>query len=207
MATGPFSPTQFTATQFDSAEVKAAFGNHFLHFVTSDFKRSLFTKSFYNRLSMCFSHIAHHNVFGFYETWFADDRAKLSFLVHTLRFPCYGDPAFTYSDVEREIQREIRRTTLVSDYQRRVEAATRNRELAELERLQAKSDRRQFTRRWQWTLREHSECPARRNPCPTRRMWPLRPCCSKKPHRTEKVHDASLPAPCRRPEASGRLRS
>ena len=138
MAKGPFSPTQFTATQFDSAEVKAAFGNHFLHFVASDSSghcsRSRSTTAF-----RCASHIfAHHNVFGFYETWFADDRAKLSFLVHTLRFPCYGDPAFTYSDVEREIQREIRRTTLVSDYQRRVEAATRNRELAELERLQAK---------------------------------------------------------------------
>lgn len=138
MAKGHFSSTQFTATQFDSAEVKAAFGNHFLRFVRSGFERSLFTKAFYNRLSMCFSHIAHSDLCTFYETWFADDEARLRFLLHTLRFPCYGDPKFTYSDVEREIQRAIHRTTLVTEYQLRVETATRSREMAQLERLQAK---------------------------------------------------------------------
>ncbi len=138
MVKGPFSPDQFTATQFNSAEVKAAFGNHFLRFVRSGFERSLFTKAFYNRLSMCFSHIAHCNLSSFYETWFADDEARLRFLLHTLRFPCYGDPKFTYSDVEREIQCAIHRTTLITEYQLRVETATRSRELAQLERLQAK---------------------------------------------------------------------
>ncbi|MEO6966691.1 MAG: hypothetical protein ABI076_12485 [Acidobacteriaceae bacterium] len=138
MAKGPFTPDQFTATRFDSAEVKAAFGNHFLHFAHSDFKRSLFTKSFYNRLSMCFSHIANYNLEGFYGVWFADDESRLNFLHHTLRFPCYGDPAYTYSDVEREIQCHIRTTSLVRQYELRVDASVRGRELAQLERLQRK---------------------------------------------------------------------
>ncbi len=138
MVKGPFSPDQFTATRFDSAEVKAVFGNHFLHFVHSEFNRSLFRKPFYNRLSMCFSHIAHNDLAGFYGVWFADDESCLNFLYHTLRFPCYGDPAYTYSDVEREIRRHIRTTSLVRQYELRVDAAVRGRELAQLERLQAK---------------------------------------------------------------------
>lgn len=31
------------------------------------------------------------------------------FLVHTMRFPCYGDPTYTFSDVEKAIKGEIRR--------------------------------------------------------------------------------------------------
>ncbi|HUZ96746.1 MAG TPA: hypothetical protein VMU57_17725 [Edaphobacter sp.] len=138
MEKGPLSPDQFTATQFDSAEVKAAFGNHFLHFVHSEFNRSLFRKPFYNRLSMCFSHIAHYDLAGFYDVWFADDESRLNFLHHTLRFPCYGDPAYTYSDVEREIQRHILTTSLVRQYELRVAAAVRSREITQMERLQAK---------------------------------------------------------------------
>lgn len=138
MAQGLFTPDQFTATQFDSAEVKAAFGNHFLHFVHSEFNRSLFRKAFYNRLSMCFSHIAHYNLAGFYDVWFTDDESRLNFLHHTLSSPCHGDPAYTYSDVEREIQRYILTTSLVRQYELRVAAAVRSREINQMEQLQAK---------------------------------------------------------------------
>jgi hypothetical protein len=60
MPKGPFIAAQFVPTEWSSAADKAAFGNTFLHFVESAWKRSLFTKGFYQRLSNCFGHIAHY---------------------------------------------------------------------------------------------------------------------------------------------------
>lgn len=133
-----FSADEFTPTEFSTAQDKAAFGNHFFRFIESDWKQTIFTRTFYNRLSNCFGHIAHYDLHGFYGTWFADDGLRLSFLQHTLRFSCYGDPAYTFSDVERAIKTELRRRPLVAQYQARVSAAIRTRELAQLQRLQAK---------------------------------------------------------------------
>ena len=104
---GPFLPSDFTATKFSTAADKAEFGNTLLRFIESEWASALFTKSFYNRLSMCFGHIAHYNRTQFYEEWFSSLAAQVRFLKHTLRFPCYGDPEYTFSDVERAIQREI----------------------------------------------------------------------------------------------------
>lgn len=133
-----FAADEFVPTEFSTIQDKAAFGNHFFRFIESEWKSSLFTKGFYNRLSSCFGHIAHYNLQGFYGTWFAHDEARLSFLRHTLRFPCYGDPAYTFSDVEQAIRSELRRRSLIEQYEVRVATATRARELAQLERLQAK---------------------------------------------------------------------
>ena len=133
-----FSADEFTPTQFSTAQDKAAFGNDFFRFIESDCKQTIFTRTFYNRLSNCFGHIAHYDLHGFYGTWFADDALRLSFLQHTLRFSCYGDPAYTCSDVERAIKAELGRRPLVAQYQARVVAAIRAPELAQLERLQAK---------------------------------------------------------------------
>ncbi len=133
-----FSAEEFTPTEFSTAQDKAAIGNHFLRFIESDWKQTIFTRTFYNRLSNCFGHIAHYDLHGFYETWFAHDALRLSFLQHTLRFSCYGDPAYTFSDVERAIKAELRRRPLVAQYEARVAAAIRVRELAQLEWLQAK---------------------------------------------------------------------
>jgi len=107
MPKGPFLPSEFTATKFSTAADKAEFGNTLLHFIESEWAPALFTKSFYNRLSMCFSHIAHYNRTQFYEEWFSSLAAQVRFLKHTLRFPCYGDPEYTFSYVEMAIQREI----------------------------------------------------------------------------------------------------
>jgi hypothetical protein len=60
MPKGPFLPSEFVPTKFSTAQDKADFGNAFLHFIESEWVRTGFTKSFYNRLSMCFSHIAHY---------------------------------------------------------------------------------------------------------------------------------------------------
>jgi len=61
MPKGPFLPSEFVPTQFSTAADKADFGNTLLLFIESEWKQTLFTKSFYNRLSMCFGHIAHFN--------------------------------------------------------------------------------------------------------------------------------------------------
>ena len=60
MPKGPFLPTEFTATRFSTAADKAEFGNHFLRFIESEWAQPLFIKGFYQRLSMCFGHIAHY---------------------------------------------------------------------------------------------------------------------------------------------------
>jgi len=54
MPRGPFLPSDFTATKFSTAADKAEFGNTLLRFIESDWASALFTKSLYNRLSMCF---------------------------------------------------------------------------------------------------------------------------------------------------------
>ena len=60
MPRGPFLPSEFVPTQFSSAADKSNFGNTLLHFLDSDCARELFTKKFYDRLSMTFGHIAHY---------------------------------------------------------------------------------------------------------------------------------------------------
>lgn len=88
MQKGPFLPSEFVPSRFSTAQDKADFGNAFLHFIESEWARTAFSKSFYNRLSMCFSHIAHYDAAGFYETWFTSDAGRLRFLRHTLAWPC-----------------------------------------------------------------------------------------------------------------------
>ena len=138
MSKGPFSPSQFVPTNWSTAEDKARFGNALLHFVDSGFARNLFTDRLYGRLSNCFGHIAHYNSTGFYEEWFLSLSAQVRFLEHTLRFPCYGDPEFTFSDVESEIQREIRNRNYLPRYRLLLAEEQRGAELTLLERLEDK---------------------------------------------------------------------
>jgi hypothetical protein len=138
MSKGPFSACQFIPTKWSTAEDKARFGNTFLHFVELDFARSLFTEKFYSRLSNCFSHIAHCNCSQFYEEWFSSLSAQVQFLEYTLRFPCYGDPEFTFSDVESEIQREVRNQNYLARYQLRLAEEQRAAELTLLQHLEGK---------------------------------------------------------------------
>jgi hypothetical protein len=74
MPKGPFLPSEFVPTKFSTALDKADFGNAFLHFIESEWKETLFTKTFYNRLSNTFGHIAHFNRTTFYSTWFTRTR-------------------------------------------------------------------------------------------------------------------------------------
>ena len=138
MPKGPFLCSEFVPTKFSTAQDKADFGNTFLHFIESEWARTAFSKSFYNRLSMCFSHIAHYDAAGFYATWFTTDADRLRFLRHTLAWPCWGDPEFTFCDVERAIQQEIRKRNYLARYELRAAEAVRSGEMETLKRLEAK---------------------------------------------------------------------
>lgn len=96
-----FTADQFTPTEFSTTKDKAKFANHFVRFVESGFNENLFHKWFYTRLSMTFGHIAHYNIHGFYATWFEDTDMQMEFFEHTLSFPCYGQPEYTFCDVEK----------------------------------------------------------------------------------------------------------
>lgn len=131
-------PDQFTPTQWDTADTKAAFAKHFIKFVQSDFAQIKFPKTFYQRLSMTFGHIAHYNQHGFFETFFTTTEGKVRFLRQTLAHPCWGDPAWTYSDVERALQSWVRENDVLSQYEQRLAQEQEAEERATLARLQAK---------------------------------------------------------------------
>jgi hypothetical protein len=98
----------FTPTEFSTVADKEKFAAHFQRFVSGGFKRTVFPKWFYNRLSMTFAMIAHYDRNGFYAEYFEDPYETSRFLEECLAYPCYGDPAYTYSDVERYLQGWLR---------------------------------------------------------------------------------------------------
>lgn len=132
------APSQFTPTQWDTAQDKAAFAKQFVRFVQSDFAAKHFTDRFYRRLSNTFGHIAHYNRGGFWDTFFTTTADKVRFLEQTLQHPCYGDPAWTYSDVERELQAWLRAEGTLECYRQRLAKETEGAERTELARLQQK---------------------------------------------------------------------
>ncbi len=138
MPKGPFPLDEFTPTKFSTAADKAEFGNHFLRFIESEWAQAQFTKDFYHRLSMCFGNIAHCDRATFYETWFTTDDNRLRFLEKALKWPCWGDPEYTFSDVERAIQQEVRKRNYLTRYQLRVAEAERASEMETLRRLETK---------------------------------------------------------------------
>lgn len=138
MPKGPFSPSEFVPTEWSTATDKANFGNILLRFLDADCPRELFTKKFYTRLSMTFGNIAHYNLEGFYDTWFTRERHRLAFVQKILRWPCHGDPTFTFSDVERAVQRVVAERNYLAALDLRVSEQLRAAEMRDLQRLQAK---------------------------------------------------------------------
>ena len=133
-----FTAKEFTPTKWDDGQTKANFARQFVKFVESDFDQRLFSQAFYRRLSMTFGHIAHFNRQGFFETFFTTTADKVRFLRMTLAHPCFGDPAFTYSDVERALQGWLRESGILAKYEQRFADEMEAGERAELARLKAK---------------------------------------------------------------------
>ncbi len=138
LTTPAFEPDHFTATQWSTAEDKAKFATALMKFVANEFPRRGFSKTLYQRLSKTFGHIAHYNIDGYYSTFFGRDADKVVFLDQALRWRCYGDPTYTFCDVERAVQRRLRATNVIEVVRMREADATRKRELDILARLQAK---------------------------------------------------------------------
>jgi hypothetical protein len=109
-----------------------------LKFMANDFPRTGFKKALCTRLSMTFGHIAHYNLPSYFSTFFEDETAKIDFIEQTLQWPCWGDPAFTFCDVERVIQTRLRSSGLLDLKRAQLAAQTRQRERAQFERLKAK---------------------------------------------------------------------
>jgi len=102
----------FVATEWSTIEEKKKFLRQFEKFVRSGYKETAFPKWFYQRLSMMFGFIAHYNQRGFYDKKFSGCEARKQFKRDILAWPCYGDPAYVYSDVERLIQKRMRNRTM-----------------------------------------------------------------------------------------------
>ena len=142
MAKKLFDASMFTATAHSTTADKAKFANHFVRFVESDFKPTLFYGWFYTRLSMTFGHIAHYNCRGFYETFFADLAGKVRFLEITAGVKGYdmicGAPTHTYSDVERELRSWVQTEGVVEKARAKLGTAVEKREREILAGLKAK---------------------------------------------------------------------
>lgn len=138
LSSPPFEASQFTATKWSNAEDKAKFANKLMKFIAAEFPRQSFTQSFYQRLSNTFGHIAHCDLAGFHGVFFEDEAGRTDFLSQTLEYRCTGDPAYTFSDVERAVQTRLRASNVIDVFRMRERDATRARDLALLARLTSK---------------------------------------------------------------------
>lgn len=132
------TPEQFTPTKWDDAPTKAKFGNHLLRFIAEDFRETMFTQKFYEHLMTTFGHIAHMNRAGFWGEFFLTRTTKIDFLDQTIRHPCYGDPAWTYSDVERVIRVRLQQSGVLDWHHRLLTQEREAAERATYERLARK---------------------------------------------------------------------
>jgi len=106
--------------------------------VAQDFPRSKFHKDFYRRLSNTFGHIAHYDSARFYQHFFLTAKDKLEFLEQCVTWPCYGDPTFTYSDVERGVGARLRKSQIITILSSQIAVERRRSELALLSELKAR---------------------------------------------------------------------
>ena len=136
--TKEFTADNFSPTKWEKAENKVRFAQQFIRFVQSDFDQRQFPHWFYLRLSLCFSNIAHFDQAGFFETFFVSTEDKVRFLKQTLQHPCYGDPTFTYSDVEKALQSWLFVNGILAKYEQRLTDEQEAIERADLDRLQKK---------------------------------------------------------------------
>ena len=112
-----FQTSNFTATKWNTAEDKARMANRLTKFILNGFQQAAFSKEMYKRLSTMFGHIAEYDIRGFYQVWFKDDVACLRWAENAMRGGVLGfivgDPAWTWSDVEKAIQQWMAENKIV----------------------------------------------------------------------------------------------
>lgn len=94
----------FVPTKWDSAKNKEQFLEMLQTFVYNGFAKEDFTPALYRRLHQMFGHEAHFDRDGFYADWFSSPEKQLRWIQHVLKHTPMGDPAFTWTDVERAFQ-------------------------------------------------------------------------------------------------------
>ena len=134
----PLQAEQFVATRFDTAQAKADFGNQLLTFVAEGFPQKRFTQRFYRVLMQHFGMIAHYDQHGFWREFFTTTADQVRFLEAVISHPCWGDPAFTFSDLERVVVARLRTAGLVARLRAVLDRETEAAERALLNRLQAR---------------------------------------------------------------------
>ena len=132
-----FEDDRFTATKFNTSADKAKFANQLLRFIAKGFPEASFNRSFYTRLSMCFSHIAHYDRHGFWDHFFTSTEGRIDFIDHTLRGGGYGDPAWTHCDVELAVRKRVREAGVMEAYRQARTAEITGAERELLRRLKA----------------------------------------------------------------------
>jgi hypothetical protein len=133
-----FTADQFKPTKWEASDKKAKFAKQFIKFVQSDFAKSQFPHTFYVRLALCFGHIAHYDIHGFYREFFTTTEDKVRFIRQTLQHPCWGEATYTYSDVERALQAWLHQNDILTKYEQRLSQEQEANEKTDLARLQAK---------------------------------------------------------------------
>lgn len=133
-----FRPEEFVDTKFDDKGIKAAFANQFAAFVERGFPNHIFTRTFYERLSNTFGHIAHYNQGGFWAEFFDTPADRKRFVEVCLNHIPAGDPKYCYSDVEAALQKWMRSQRVLETVTSLLDATVEEAEWAELARLLAK---------------------------------------------------------------------
>lgn len=137
---GQFRGEEFTPTKWATADEKAKIANRLTRFVLGGFQQGAFTSRMYQRLSTMFGHIAHYDIHGFYGTWFADIRCCRDWAEHITGswLSGIGDPAFTWSDVERALMQWMKDNQIAEQLGELSRLDVEQEELALLDTLQQK---------------------------------------------------------------------
>ncbi|MBB2157359.1 hypothetical protein HLH33_13730 [Gluconacetobacter diazotrophicus] len=134
----PLTAAGLTATKWAGVDDKARGGNALLGFIARGMPRSAFSKTLYRMVSNMFGFIACYDLHGFWDTHLATTSDRAAFLEQIEKYPCWGQPAFTWSDVERRIGGRIRDAGLVAAYRAEVKKESLRSERDQLARLLAR---------------------------------------------------------------------
>lgn len=86
---------------------------------------------------MCFSPIAHYDRHGFWDHFFTSTEGRIDIIEQTLGGGGYGDPAWTYCDVELAVRRRVREAGVLEAYRQARSAEITGAERELLRRLKA----------------------------------------------------------------------
>ena len=129
----------FTPTRFDTAETKQKVLEDLKKFIKTGASEARFTKKLYHHLSLHFGHIAHTSIIGFYDAWFSGPVKRLAFLKRHRDGEIYGDPAHTWSDVQKALRAWLEENPdIIKQIEAEINDVERVREMSDLKFLVSK---------------------------------------------------------------------